>query len=207
MSVQCNPFGPLGLASRLAFPDVEAESPRPKAQEYFQYATLSGRATTAVVLDLSSPFVTPVDARQLAAQFYGLVQPTYMLNVHIVPPSFGLVEHIFSEIENLSSDNEVPPTEFAFLKSRSVVGAAYGMMLPKQHSAAAFPSLPAPVVLTDDVGGIRFSWRKGNKTVRANIGANENLRSYIYYESNTEHGVTPLDGGSLSDRLNWLIKA
>jgi hypothetical protein len=200
MSVQNNPFGQMW---RGALPSVlpdEPETTLPSEQAYLQGFAPYCRTVTANV------FTTARPQGQQLVQFYDSVYlPTAFITGTSSLP-FGSLDDIFSEIENLAENNEVPPTDFAYLKSREIVGTAYGLMLPKQSLVVLVYNIPKPVVVTDDAGGIRMAWRKGAKTVRTNFGANEHLQSYTYFESDTEHGLRPLNGESLSDRLKWLIK-
>jgi hypothetical protein len=205
MSVQNNPFGAIAPLLRFGYP-AEPQLASPGEQSYSQSYSQSISPDTATLFLANQPLV---EARHEAAHisFVGTAYPTaWLVLTDVSIPSLGNLTNIMSELENLDSENEVPPTNFAYLKSRAVVGMAYGLMLSKQNLFTMLAGIPEPVIVTDDVGGIRMAWRKGNKTVRANFGGDEHLQSYSYFESPTEHGVVPLDGGSLSDRLKWLSK-
>jgi len=179
----------------------EPETVLPSEQSYLQGLASHRGTVTANV------FATTRRQDQQLLQYSELTEmPTAIFMTYNTSLAFGSLDDIFSEIENLPENNEVPPTDFAYLKSREIVGTAYGLMLPKQNLVVLVYNIPKPVVVTDDAGGIRMAWRKGVKTVRANFGANDHLQSYTYFESDTEHGIRPLDGGSLSDRLKWLVK-
>jgi hypothetical protein len=202
MSVQNNPFGAIAAPLRFGY-SGEPELASPGEQSYSQPTSEDfSHATIFTFL----PHIVPLhEAAHIS--FLGTAYAAPWLLVTNVPvPNLGSLTNIMSEIENLDSGNEVAPTNFAYLKCRAVVGAAYGLMLSKQNLFTMLAGIPKPVIVTDDVGGIRMAWRKGNRTVRANFGGNEHLQSYTYFESDTEHGVMPLDGSSLSDRLKWLIK-
>jgi hypothetical protein len=210
MSVQGNPFGQMWRGTLPSAPPDKPESKLSNEWPYLQgsneWPHLQGVAPDQGTATLKLFAITSSLSQQLLP-FYGLTEmPSFMFMGIATSLGLGSFTDVISEIENLAAENEVPPTNFAYLHSRAVVGAAYGLMLPKQSLIMPMSHIPRPVVVTDDVGGIRLAWRKGIKTVRANFGANDNLRSYVYFESGIEHGVRPLDAASLSDMLNWLIK-
>jgi hypothetical protein len=99
-------------------------------------------------------------------------------------------------------DGDVPATEHAYQSARAVLEAAYGRLLATKPRA----NLPAPVVTTDDIGGVRVSWQLGERHVRTNFGATPNQNSYLYFESPTEHAADALQPTALSTRLEWMIK-
>lgn len=115
---------------------------------------------------------------------------------------------VISEIDALlaGSDDEVAPTRHAYERARSVVEAAYGEVnrLRAKKRRGVPEIFPRPLVTTDDVGGIRLSWRLGTKQVRANFGAQPELQSYVYFESGVEHNAEDLDVEHLAGRLAWL---
>jgi len=117
---------------------------------------------------------------------------------------------VIREIDALlaGSEDEVVPTMYAYQRARSFIEGAYGEVRGqrvKKHSGV--PEIfPKPLVTTDDVGGIRVSWRTETRQVRANFGARPEpeLRSYVYFESAFDHGIEPLDTQHLAGRLAWL---
>lgn len=115
---------------------------------------------------------------------------------------------VISEIDALlaGSEDEVAPTRHAYERARSVVEAAYGELdrLRGKKRRGVPEIFPKPLVTTDDVGGIRLSWRMGSKQVRANFGARPELQSYVYFESGLEHNAEDLDVEHLAGRLAWL---
>ncbi len=121
-----------------------------------------------------------------------------------VPPTMGSIDTI-AEIDALTSgsEDEIPPTEFAYRRARSIVESAYGRITTRFNVPEI---LPKPSATTDDVGGIRLAWRVAGKQIRANFGATPELRSYIYYESGLEHSVEHLDARHLAGRLAWLAE-
>ena len=194
MSVRHNLFGAIALPLPVDLPD-ETEPTASSEQPYFQDIAPISRQAKSVKVSCTWP----------NQQFF-TIPTSYVFSGFGEFLSLGNFANVVSEVENLSAENEVPPTDFAYLKCRSVVGAAYGLVLSKRNVPISISNIPKPVIVTDDMGGIRLAWHRGNKTVRANFGATPIHRSYTYFESDTEHGVTPLDGASLSDRLNWLVK-
>jgi len=206
MSVQYNPFGVIALA----LPDLpnETKSTATSEQSYLQdvsfalHKTASQKRTfysNELVFE-SSPSFNLVSQQRFA------IPSSYVFAGFGEFLTLGNFAAIALEIENLSLENEIPPTSFAYLKCHAVVGAAYGLMGSGRNVISSISSIPRPIIVTDDLGGIRLAWRKGDKTVRANFGATGDHQSYAYFESDTEHGVTSLDGASLSDRLTWLVK-
>lgn len=206
MSVRNNPFGSISLPLRFeAAPEEseskpKSESEQPYSQDVVFYTRTSPEINKLNLIDWSDQLSLLTGQ---TGKIFNKTLKLYTFAGFSATPNLGGLANVLSEIENLGTENEVPPTDFAFLKSRSVVGAAYGLLQSRQKF---FTPIPSPVVVTDDLGGIRMVWQKGSKTVRANFGAADNLQSYTYFESDTEHGVLPLDGASLSDRLSWLVK-
>jgi len=176
MSVQNNPFGQMWRGTLPAVLPDEPETALPSEQSYLQGLAPYRGTVTADVFTIIRP-----QGQQLL-QYYELTEmPTTVFIECNTSLAFGSLDDTFSEIENLAENNEVPPTDFAYLKSREIVGTAYGLMLPKQNLVVLVYNIPKPVVVTDDAGGIRMAWRKGAKTVRANFGGNEHLQSYTYF--------------------------
>jgi hypothetical protein len=128
-----------------------------------------------------------------------------------VEPSVSETASVVAEIDALlaNKEDEIVPTMYAFTRARGLVEAAYGevdrlRVIRKQFGVPAI--FPKPIATTDDRGGIRVSWRAENKQVRANFGADAQLRSYVYFESPLAHGVEPLDAEHLAGRFAWLTE-
>jgi hypothetical protein len=115
---------------------------------------------------------------------------------------------VIEQIDALQAgaDDEVPPTEYAYERARSIIEEAYGRIdSSRAKKRLGVPEIfPRPFVTTDDVGGIRLSWRLGSKLLRANFGARPELQSYIYFESGLEHDAEELSVENLAGRLAWL---
>ncbi len=112
---------------------------------------------------------------------------------------------VVAEIDGLIAghEDEIKPSDYAYSTARSLVESAYGQIKLRE----SVPEIvPEALVTTDDVGGIRLAWRLGPKQVRANFGANAQLRSYIYFESDVQHAVEQLDVQHLAGRLAWLTE-
>ena len=61
-----------------------------------------------------------------------------------------------------------------------------------------------PRIATDDAGGLRLSWRSGQKELRAVIPADLSLR-YLYWQNGDDHGGEHNFGsGTLYSRLQWM---
>jgi hypothetical protein len=110
---------------------------------------------------------------------------------------------VVAEIDQLRQgvEDEVIPTDFAYFNARRTVESGYGQF---KSYALAPKAVPRPFVTTDDVGGIRLAWRAGKKQLLANFGARPGLKSYLYFESPTEHASEVLDPANLAGRLSWL---
>jgi hypothetical protein len=119
---------------------------------------------------------------------------------------------VIGEIDALLAgrEDEVVPTRYAYEIARSLIEAAYGEINSRRAKKRwGVPEIfPKALVTTDDVGGIRVSWRTDTGQVRANFGARPEpeLRSYVYFESGLEHDVEPLDVQHLAGRLTWLTR-
>lgn len=110
---------------------------------------------------------------------------------------------IIRELDTLAAgkEDESRPTSVAYANARSTVEAAYGRTKSDKNLPVASP---IPFVTTDDLGGIRILWHTDTKRLRANFGAADNLRSYLYYSTDVDHNVEPLDENHLAERLAWL---
>lgn len=116
--------------------------------------------------------------------------------------SHRVADAVVGRIDGLATEeDEVKPTKFAYIRARSIVESAYGLI----KGPRSVPEIvPEASVTTDDVGGIRLAWRNGPRHVLANFGAEADLRSYIYFESPHEHQIEALDAQHLAGRLAWL---
>ncbi len=133
--------------------------------------------------------------------FEAMIQPETNVVTSFARNSAAVV----AEIDNLVAgrEDEVKPSEYAYTRARSFVESAYGQVKLRENVPEVVPEAS---VTSDDMGGIRLAWRLGPKQVRANFGANDHLRSYIYFESNLEHHIEDLDVQRLAGGLDWLIK-
>jgi hypothetical protein len=102
-------------------------------------------------------------------------------------------------------DGDPAATEHAYQTARAVVESAYGLLFDGKEQRAK--QLPIPTVTTDERGGVRLSWQRGDKYVRTSFAAAQGLRSYLYFESPIEHDVEALQPYTLSTRLDWILKA
>jgi hypothetical protein len=118
-------------------------------------------------------------------------------------PLLTIVASINGLMKASDEENEVVATEHAYSTARATIESAYGRLLDQKK--AVISKVPAPAVTTDDRGGVRLSWRSGEKQVRVNFGAFPEARSYLYFESPLEHNVDDLQPTNLSQRLEWLL--
>ena len=97
-------------------------------------------------------------------------------------------------------DEEVIPTEYAFITAWKLVSSASNFLkndFPKASSA------------TDDEGGIRLRWRNANLTrdVRLYCPGHPERAMYIYHQVGNEYeGVYDVTGLTLAKWLHWLVK-
>jgi hypothetical protein len=120
----------------------------------------------------------------------------------LLPPILGAIDKLMSPDLN---DGDPAATAHAYQSARAVVESAYGRLLAGEEQYAK--KLPAPIVTTDERGGVRLSWQHGDRCVRTSFAATEGLRSYLYFESREEHNVEALQPDVLSKRLDWMLTA
>jgi hypothetical protein len=120
----------------------------------------------------------------------------------LLPPILTAIDALMSPSED---EGDRVATEHAYQSARAVVESAYGLLLAKEEPQAK--KLPAPVLTTDERGGIRVSWQHSDRYVRTSFASAEGVRSYLYFESPEEHDVEPLQPAVLSRRLDWMLKA
>jgi len=130
-----------------------------------------------------------------------MLQPESNIVTSFVRNSSSLVAEIDALVAG--REDEIKPTDYAYTAARSLVESAYGQIKLRENVPEIVPEAS---ITTDDVGGIRLAWRVGPKQVRANFGANANLRSYIYFEAGFDHAVEQLDVQHLAGRLAWLTE-
>jgi len=94
------------------------------------------------------------------------------------------------------------PTQYALSNAVRVLAAAYIEI--RLENAQCYWSITEPVLATDSVGGIRVTWRRDSRELRANFGAGPELRTYLYFESEGGHGIRELRSETLCERLQWL---
>lgn len=114
---------------------------------------------------------------------------------------------ILAGIDQLAAgaEDEVKATEYAYTTARALLDSVYPRLKTKRPGN--IPQIvPEHSITTDDVGGIRLAWHLGPRHVRVNLGANNNLRSYIYFESGPNHGIEELNPQHLAGRLVWLTE-
>ena len=185
------------------------ERPRPtqqsEGQKYFQ--NLSGATHLVSLLAAPNHLLSGEEALSKISYF----RTVSLLNIYDVRSVGALMGWTWPVIEEIDAlrvgrEDEVVPTEYAYKNARSIVESAYGEInSPRSKRRRGVPEIfPKPLVTTDDVGGIRLSWRTEAAQVRANFGARPELRSYVYFESPLEHDVELLDPHHLAERLTWL---
>ena len=196
---------PIGLLGENAPEKQPRSTQRSETQKYWQ--NLSG--ATMLISVLSEPYQSISGAETLSkiSQF-GSITLLDMDTIRRVGGPPGWTWPAIEEIDALRAgrEDEIVPTEYAYKNARSIVESAYGEIYnPSSKKRRGVPKIfPKPSVTTDDVGGIRLSWRTEAGQVRANFGATPERRSYVYFESGLEHDVEPLDPQHLAGRLTWL---
>ena len=94
----------------------------------------------------------------------------------LLPPILTAIDALMSPGED---DGDPVATEHAYQSARAVVESAYGLLLAKEEPQAK--KLPAPVLTTDERGGIRVSWQHSGRHVRTSFASAEGLRSYLSF--------------------------
>jgi hypothetical protein len=189
-SLVINPLGE-NVTERRSRDDRQTE-----AQETVQ--DLAEAAVLRALMAKVEPSISTVLLRRVLSKRQSLLLADIEGLAPMVKSSRSAIEAI--DALRAGTEDEAAPTEYAYERARAIVEAAYGRMRP--HSIPTI--LPRPVITTDDVGGIRLSWRSEAKQVRANFGAGPELQSYVYFESNSEHNAEDLDSEHLAGRLAWL---
>jgi hypothetical protein len=180
--------------------------------------TLKFLSSTSILLgaaDVIGPVSISDDAEQFEGGFYyqSLQEPVWLKKHKIENPLTRLSEAVINEIDALmvGREDEAKPTEFAYSNARNLIESAYGKAFRQVKVPWSVQEvLPNPAATTDDMGGIRLLWHEGTKQIRLNFGANENRRSYLYFEEDLRqqginHGVQPLDPDHLAERFAWLM--
>ncbi|HSU59683.1 MAG TPA: hypothetical protein VLI55_10250 [Bryobacteraceae bacterium] len=93
---------------------------------------------------------------------------------------------------------QIGPSQLAFKNALTFLLAAISLV------GEDIPSSP----VVDSEGGIRITWRRGNKQVKLICPATRDAEVYVYYSSPrgnglSNQGVTPL---VLAQRLDWLTE-
>jgi hypothetical protein len=100
-----------------------------------------------------------------------------------------------------SDDIDVKPTSYAFSRVRASIMFVYHSMAADK---ARRESPPAPVIGTDESGGVMVSWTSGGKYVAAKFGAGPELRSFVYFEQGVTHSAVDLSQQNLLAKVRWL---
>ena len=192
MALQTNPFG--YMSERITAPRArQSKRSAPKDQRYWQ---------PQVVPDSPRVLMEDILVKELTTEWSAAFLTITNLSI---PHSQDPWSPVVAEIDGLMapSEEEDVATEHAYRAARAVVESAYGRLWSEKKTLV--PNIPPPVVMTDDRGGVKLAWRQGAKHVRVNFGAGPEMRSYLYFESPTEHNVEDLQPSNLSRRLDWLL--
>jgi hypothetical protein len=85
---------------------------------------------------------------------------------------------------------------------------ALGIALPLAMGAYGLsPNMwRRPRIATDGGGGVRLTWRAGEKEIRAVFRADMLRSRYLYVEKGEDHStIKDFTSATLSDRLDWLV--
>jgi hypothetical protein len=197
-AAQLIPINPVGEDSEEKRPRIGLQS---KMQEYPQGLTSASPGSTRSV---SAEEVLEKLMSQRESDSFN-----FAVDVRPFSPFAGWSRSIVAEIDALLArdEDEVAPTPYAYEKARSVVESAYAeISRGRGKKPRGVPEVfPKPLVTTDDVGGIRLSWRAGSKHLTVNFGATDQRRSYVYFETNADHGIHELQPHALAAKLGWLV--
>jgi hypothetical protein len=115
----------------------------------------------------------------------------------IVRPDENTLHHV---VELLDKDNDPEsgngPSQYAFHKVYRLVEATERLHRPVYVGSPSY----------DSDGGIRVTWRQGDREVRLVCPPQEKDTLYVYTESSEGHRVIDrgINPGFLAQRLNWL---
>lgn len=127
------------------------------------------------------------------------VQPQRILSPLPAAPISVSLERLFELLEERGNDDHgaVDPTQYAFKTASQLVLKAECKLIREVKSS--------PVV--DSEGGIRVTWKSGNKQVKLVCPAASNAPIYIYQSSPARSIVYNQDVtfNLLADRLSWLF--
>lgn len=203
MATQLVPISALGE-------DSADKQPRPRLQSKMQ-ESLQGLTSAAPVafVDLTIPSVSAEEVLERLMSQRESDASNFAIDIQPVSPFAGWSRSIVAAIDALLSrdEDEVAPTPYAYEKARSIVESAYAEInKARGQKPRGVPEIfPRPLVTTDDVGGIRLSWRAGSKHLTVNFGATAQRKSYVYFETNADHGVHELQANALAAKLGWLV--
>lgn len=193
--------------------DLEMSGPPPSSTintttfQLFPYKIRKATTAPNMVFDLSEtlePAISLIQAWEGGQTSYEYVPDRAPATLEVLE---GKLSEVISQLQELLTDAEegdwVPPSNYAFWNSIRTVTRAYAT---NELEEPRYRDLPAPVTNTDDLGGVRVTWRATNRTLIAKFGANASLRSYLYFELAEQHGLESLSPRALSDRLRWLLE-
>ena len=91
----------------------------------------------------------------------------------------------------------IGPSQFAFLRAFRLISSAIEVL------GEDFPCSPS----VDSHGGIRVTWRRGDRQVKLVCPATRETPMYVYYYSPSGNGLRNenITAADLADKLYWLI--
>lgn len=109
------------------------------------------------------------------------------------------LERLLALLEENGADDygAIGPSQFAFWRSFKLVADAIAIV---GEDFAASPSVDAE-------GGIRVTWKRGDRTIKLVCPANREQPIYVYYASPLGNAVRNdgITAPVLAERLSWLI--
>ena len=131
-------------------------------------------------------------------------EPSSQATLDVTSGKLGLAVNELAQLKSSACEDGLEdPTEYANRCAAQVLGRAYTIFWLQDF--LEYNKLVKPDVTTDDLGGVRISWRISSRVLRANFGADVKHRSYLYFEDGQFRGVDELRGETLAERLRWLV--
>lgn len=134
-----------------------------------------------------------------ATQFW---EDTLTSTPHCVAPCSTRLPVSLDRLLNVLAENgeddygAIGPNQFAFFQAFRLVAEAIAIL------GEDFPASPA----VDSQGGIRVTWKRGDRQVKLVCPSQRDMPVYIHYSSPSGNGLRNegISAAELSNRLDWL---
>ncbi len=153
-----------------------AEAPLPR----YVSTLVSNRVPSERVASIYSPRGLGVQLTETASRAEELQSLIMSSSLALGDPTRNISARII-EIRN-DEDEDSPPTEYAISQALHLTEDSANLLAQKWR---------APRVATDGYGGLRLSWRDGQRELRAVIAGNKDKERYLYWEDIGGYGSIP----------------